>query len=363
MWNYLSNVKENAEAWVNEKINGETSTAEYYNPVGQNETDFNDRNYDQPHFESKHVGEARFDRLVDTGLGFVEKYTNTKIQNGMVTQNTAAPRRTDPLAKDLATDLTKSTAKVTQHSVPKAPAKTPGEMTFVFHNSMTDTEERVCHDADEEPRRSQDELRYRITTNGATVCQRKEFPRLVPLSVFLQRSGSQLKYGDLLEFAADQTKSKWVVFIGFEDNTNVAYGISFSKRDREIQYKSLVTLSKDRPVRRVNHVYAYKDVDDDRLKRAVQSIRERKLERTFAENFNSSEAFAAWIRYQVDDFILKKPSTASFKLEIQIPDNEIISTEHPSLVSAILEMRMKQKEGTESIFETKKATKDLLISF
>ena len=158
MWNYLSNVKENCEAWVNEKINGEKSTAEYYNPIGQNDNEFNEHNYDQPHFESKHVGEARLDRLVDTGLGMVEKYTNTKIQNGMVTNNAPVKRRTDPMAKDLATDLTKQTANKEQ---PRQPAKTPGEMTFVFHNSMQDTEERVCHDADEEPRRAVDELKYK----------------------------------------------------------------------------------------------------------------------------------------------------------------------------------------------------------
>jgi len=360
MWNYISSVKENCEAWVNEKINGEKTTAEYYNPIGQNDNEFNENNYEQPHFESKHLGEARLDRLVDTGLGMVEKYTNTKIQNGMVTNNAPVRKRADPLAKDLATDLTKPTAKRDQ---PKAPAKVPGEMTFVFHNSMQDTEERVCHDADEEPRRAVDELKYKISTNNSIICQRQEFPKFVPLSIFLQRSGSQLKYGDLLEFAADQTKSKWVVFIGFEDKTNVAYGVSYSQREQEIQYKSLVTLSKDRPVRRVNHVYAYKDVDEDRLKRAVQSIRERKLEKSFAENFNCSEAFAAWIRYQVDDFIIKKPSTSTFKLEIHLPGNENITSDHPSLVSAIAAMRTKQKEGTQSIVETRKVTKELLISF
>lgn len=72
MWKTLTDTFQTASKTLNDKINGEESTAEYYNPIGQNENHYDDTDaYMDPGFNSKHVAEARLDRAVDFGITIV----------------------------------------------------------------------------------------------------------------------------------------------------------------------------------------------------------------------------------------------------------------------------------------------------
>lgn len=93
-------------------------------------------------------------------------------------------------------------------------------MTFVFHSDVADTEERVTHDSGLEPRKRLDEIAYEIvnSNSGSILCRRNEFPKLINLDVFLTNSRKYIGYGDLLEFAAEDKKSHWVLYLGQDEN-------------------------------------------------------------------------------------------------------------------------------------------------
>ena len=186
------------------------------------------------------------------------------------------------MAKDLATDLSKTNPAQTNpslrnlenlssntnsnnnHSSPNSnnhynqptPSKTPGELTFVFHNSTTDTDERVMHESDKDPRRPIDEIPYTITINGSKLSERLKFPRALPFDNFINSSISYLNYGDLLECVADQEKSHWVLWLG-KDTHGIGQVIHFTKRFKTIKVESLASACHDKCIRRINNHYMY----------------------------------------------------------------------------------------------------------
>ena len=258
----------------------------------------------------------------------------------------------NPVAKELATDLSKNTSSSStnndnnnqppsnlqnslrnlenlntnsnnnsnsnnNHYSTPAPSKTPGELTFVFHNSTTDTDERVMHESDKDPRRPIDELPYIISINSTTkISERLKFPKALPFDPFISSSISYLNYGDLLECVADQEKSHWVMWLG-KDNQGIGQVIHFTKRFKTIKVESLASACHDKCIRRINNHYNYPACDTEKIKAAVNSVMRQNANR-FAQNFDSSECFVSWLRYQQDDFLNKKAHDQDFKVEFYL---------------------------------------------
>ena len=81
-WQQFSDKIVDVTNYVQERVTGDASTAEYYNPCGTDENALDheaDDNYAAPRFESKHVGEARLDRAFDVVSDLTKKYTGLEI--------------------------------------------------------------------------------------------------------------------------------------------------------------------------------------------------------------------------------------------------------------------------------------------
>ena len=80
-WRQFSDKIIDATNYDQEKVTGDASTAEYYNPCPLNEQSYDndDENYAAPRFESKHVGEARLDRAFDAVSDWTKKNTGLQI--------------------------------------------------------------------------------------------------------------------------------------------------------------------------------------------------------------------------------------------------------------------------------------------
>ena len=295
--------------------------------------------------------------------------------------------------------------------------RNPGEQTFVFHSDVNDTEERVSYDFTLDPRHSLDEIKYQIiqvqkdpaiqssssisnsidfdsfssennnsNSNSSNqnqnsnpnnkqtliIAHRNQFPKLISLEIFLKNSRSYINFGDLLEFAADNKKSHWVVYLGPLGPDKIDHCLHYSKFERKISIKPLASVAKDRPIRRVNGVYHYETKSTENIKMAVTKIKQaiensnnntdKTVINKIYNSFNSSEAFAAWVRYQVDDFLVNKENASiSYKLQVTLGDGQIDDFEFSSLSKAIDKVRLLQKEGLRSVTESKNKMKDLLL--
>jgi len=445
MWRSLADGISNASAWATEKINGESTTAEYYNPVNQEEFHQNNQfsnydnqndseNYTRPGFESRHVTEVRLDRAIDAGLNYTSKAIGSKIPDRIVSAVTGSgsmrnfsnnltnssnsswndhpnglnyPRqKTNDLATDLSNEMkihnnhnhnnandnsekhkiqnnnkinamfsdndlnnpksysnTSNTSNFNQNN--NYPfqnqsniSKNPGELTFVFHETTTDTDERVSHDWTLDPRHSSDEICYTITKNEVILAERKQFPKLINLELFLLNSKSKLLFGDLLEFAANNQKSHWVVYLGDYMNNNIEMCIKYSKRLKEISILPLSSASKDRPVRRVNGVYTFIPKSIDMIRQAVEKIKNSspQIKLKICNSFTSSEAFACWIRFQSDTFIKSSESinNTNYVLKIDYTPDIIDTLNFSKLNDCITKVRLLQKEGRTSIVNDRK---------
>ena len=234
-----------------------------------------------------------------------------------------------------------------------APSKTPGELTFVFHNSTTDTDERVMHESDKDPRRPIDEVPYTISINGSKLSERLKFPKSLQFDAFISSSISYLNYGDLLECVADQEKSHWVMWLG-KDINGIGQVIHFRKRFKTIKVESLASACNDKSIRRVNnHFPGYQACEIEKIKAAVNSVVSQNANR-FAQNFESSELFVSWLRYQQDDFLNKKMVKQDFKLKVYLEtDGKPVVESFGSLTEAVTSLRYKQKEGKQFLIESK----------
>lgn len=412
MWKSLADSMSAASDWANSKINGESSTAEYYNPIGQEETNTTDRkDYAEPGFESRHVAEARLDRFVDIGINMTDKALGGNVasrtanmitggpggqqsyvpksfsnndnfnqthSNNMNNNNMDFPRQNSyPNAntnsnsfpkttkQELATDLSNQKQPDQSRSNFGAPTKRPGEMTFVFHSDLQDTEERVSHDWNLDPRHRLDEINYEITINGELVSRRDQFPKLISLEIFLQNSRSYINYGDLLEFAAHERKSHWVVYLGLDPVSNVDSCIHFCKRSRSISVKPLASVAKDKPIRRVNGVYNYEPKPAEQIKSAVEKIKQSissnpEMVNKMFSSFNNSECFAGWLRYQSDNFLKVKTGEPAV-LKVRYTDGFIEETKLSNLAGCVDKVRLLQKEGNQNLIRDRNKTKDLLM--
>lgn len=381
MWRSITDTVNNVQSWANEKINGENSTAEYYNPIGQEENcNDNDPNYASPNFNSKHLADVRFDRALDAGIMFTEKLADSNVSrtiigavtgNGQARPNFNNKSQNKTFNRELATDLSKQMQyNKTQppnntSNIPKSNhQKVPGELTFVFHNTHTDTEERVSHDFVLDPRPINEEIIYTISQNDNIIAQRLQFPKFLPFDTFLNNSKSYLEYGDLLEFSSENKKSHWIVYLGAIDGVEMC--IHHSKRLKKVTIQPISSVVKDRQVRRSNGVYTFTPKSIDQIKKAVTQIdsqNEQTKARLF-DNFTSSETFGCWVRFQQDCFIKKNVVAENdcYKLVVDFGPGNVETQKFNNLSQAINKVRIYQREGKSNILNQKMLNENFLFT-
>lgn len=245
------------------------------------------------------------------------------------------------------------------------PQKRPGEMTFVFHSDLQDTDERVSHDWSLDPRHVMDEIKYNISCSGIKIAEREQFPKFLSLDIFMKNSRNYLNYGDLFEFAADNRKSHWVMYLGNDNPNKVDLCIHFSKRLHTITIKPLASVAKDRPIRRVNGVYSFESKSQDEIKSAVIKIQNAinsnpELLGKMINSFNSSECFAAWLRYHKSEFLKANVAVNKIMCQIKYTDGFVEDMQFNNLSNCVDKIRLLQKEGNRSIIKHRNIKKDLL---
>lgn len=134
-------------------------------------------------------------------------------------------------------------------------------------------------------------------------------------------------------------------------------------------------MARDRPVRRVNGVYEthFQPKSTEEIQLAVNKIKSALQNKTdpnmiakinqLTSSFNSSECFAAWLRYQNSEFLkaFNANDGSSCKLNLSYHDGFKETKQFKNLSDCVDKVRLLQKEGAQSIISFRNQQKDLMF--